>query len=266
LPGLNADGYINALTVDAADNIYVGGAFYNSSVNNYVAKWNGLSWSELGSGLDSLKANNYIFTLHNDAQGNIYVAGAFRNNANKNYVAKWDGNNWSEVGGLNSLTANDDILTIATDNTGSIYCAGYFTNANNEYYVAKHTTAPNAITKIEKTNTLTAFPNPFTNQLNITDFIKTTQPTHIEVWDALGQKIYEEHQPAANIHLQTANWHPGVYIILVQQIDASIQTIRTFKRTKQTYAMISCIIIISPTVFTSTSGELNYLPTSKSTH
>jgi hypothetical protein len=194
-----------------------------------VAKWNGSAWSELGSGQDSLKANNYIYTLHSDTQRNIYVAGAFRNSANKNYVAKWDGSGWSEVGGLNSLAANDDIQTITTDNAGSVYCAGYFTNVNNEYYVAKHTATPNTINKIENTNTLIAFPNPFTNQLNITDFITSTIPLHVKVWNALGQKVYEEHHSTANIKLQTADWQPGVYIILVQQTDASTQTIRTIK-------------------------------------
>ena len=54
----------------------------------YVAKWNGSTWAELG-GLNSLAANNYIVSLCNDAAGNVYAGGEFTNVIGKYYVAKF---------------------------------------------------------------------------------------------------------------------------------------------------------------------------------
>src|SRR5258705_9779581 len=47
------DEWVNALAVSGSD-VYVGGAFTNAggAAANYIAKWDGSSWSALGSGMD----------------------------------------------------------------------------------------------------------------------------------------------------------------------------------------------------------------------
>ena len=96
------------------------------------------SWSELGTGANTLNANEMINTTAIDAAGNIYAAGAFTNAAGKQYVAKWNGTSWTELGtGANALNANDEIKTLTTDPSGNVYAAGIFTNAAAKYYVAK---------------------------------------------------------------------------------------------------------------------------------
>lgn len=88
--GLSANNYIYFVCGDASGNIYAAGEFKNSSLNNYVAQWNGTAWSELG-GLDGLAASAYIYSVCSDPSGNIYAAGSFTNISGNNYVAKWNG-------------------------------------------------------------------------------------------------------------------------------------------------------------------------------
>lgn len=128
---------IKTLTSDPAGNIYAAGSFTNSSGKQFVAKWNGSSWSELGTGSNALAANEEIRCIISDAAGNIYAAGSFTSN-NRQYVAKWNGTSWSPLGtGTNALMINQPILSIACDQAGNIYAAGAFTNSTGKYYVAK---------------------------------------------------------------------------------------------------------------------------------
>ena len=104
----------------------------------HVSKWNGTSWSEMGTGANGLNGNSTINSIITDAAGNVYAAGQFTNAANKNYVARiWTGSNWVELGtGANALNANSRIVSMIIDAAGNIYAAGDFSNATNQY-VAK---------------------------------------------------------------------------------------------------------------------------------
>lgn len=143
---LNANGSIHALATDKQGSIYAGGAFrsYVGNPNDifYVAKWNGTTWSQLGTGTAALNANSTINTIATDTSGNVYAAGEFYNvgadHLNR-YVAKWDGNSWQELGsGSNVLAANDNIQSVATDHAGNVYAAGNFKDESyTYYYVAK---------------------------------------------------------------------------------------------------------------------------------
>lgn len=62
---------------------------------NYIAKWDGSSWSALGTGL-----NGYVYSLTHDSSGNLYAGGRFTSAGGiaVNGLAKWDGSSWSDVG------------------------------------------------------------------------------------------------------------------------------------------------------------------------
>lgn len=135
-------GQIYSMCSDATGNIYVGGSFRNSGAGCFVAKWNGTSWSELGSGAAALNANSTILSVCVDASGNIYAAGSFTNTAGEPYVAKWDGTSWAELGtGSAALHCNGTINSICSDNTGNIYAGGEFSDSTvytaGNIYVAK---------------------------------------------------------------------------------------------------------------------------------
>ncbi len=134
---LNANSGIDALCFDRYGNLYAGGAFTDTTSDStrgtYVAKWNGASWSELGTGVHKLKGNASIISICTDTFGNIYVAGSFTDSTTANggnlYVAKWDGTNWSELGsGVAHQIGYGDyqINSIKADAAGNIYAAGYF--------------------------------------------------------------------------------------------------------------------------------------------
>ena len=53
IPGTNSA--VNAAVVDGSGNLYIGGyfTFAGTGAANYIAKWNGSTWSALGTGMDN---------------------------------------------------------------------------------------------------------------------------------------------------------------------------------------------------------------------
>lgn len=128
------NGYIRTMITDAAGNLYAAGAFKNNQNQYYVAKWDGNSFSELGTGANALNPNGEIKCLAVDNNGNVYAAGFFSSAPNKYNVVKWDGTSWSEVGVLN---ANNYINDIVVDAAGNLYAAGGFTAPGGIARIAK---------------------------------------------------------------------------------------------------------------------------------
>jgi hypothetical protein len=129
VPG--ADGIVTAAAVDTAGNLYIGGAFVavGHIVANGVAKWNGSSWSALGSGMD-----NEVDALA--VSGNeVYAAGGFTTAGGiaATNIAKWNGSSWSALGsGLTAPAAYPfyggrvSALAVLGSN---VYAGGSFTTA-----------------------------------------------------------------------------------------------------------------------------------------
>ena len=136
---LNANADVLTLCTDKNGNLYAAGDFTDSSMpfsgHQYVAKWNGIVWSELGVGGNGLNVHGSISAICTDNNGNVYAAGSFRDSSNQCYVAKWDGMSWIELGGAGF---NLNIGAIIADGSGDIYAAGSFTNSDGLVYVAKY--------------------------------------------------------------------------------------------------------------------------------
>lgn len=123
------NGPTSSLVIDAQGNLYVGGAFtkVGTVAANYVAKWNGTTWSALGTGLEY---NVLVMVL--DASGNLYVGGGFTTagGMSANRVARWNGSAWSALGsGLGPNTVSDatsDVTALALDGRGNLYAGGDF--------------------------------------------------------------------------------------------------------------------------------------------
>ena len=136
---------VTALAVSGTD-LYVGGQF--TDVNNngallpaadYIAKWDGATWSALssnGAGNGALNSTVYALAVSGTT---LYVGGSFTN-ANNNgaslpaadYVATWDGANWSALGsnGASNGALNSRVNALAVSGT-DLYVGGQFTNVNN---------------------------------------------------------------------------------------------------------------------------------------
>ena len=131
---------INTVCTDATGNVYAAGQFVEPA-GRYVAKWNGTTWSTMGTGSTALSAHGDIYTICADPSGNIYAGGHFTNAGAMGYVAKWNGTAWSELGpGLGGASFTQDINCIASDASGNIYAAGqigFLSGGNLVYEVVK---------------------------------------------------------------------------------------------------------------------------------
>ena len=128
------DSGVRALAIWQGD-VYAAGAFTDAGGQpkaDYIARWNGISWSALGS------ANGYpVFSYPLGAlaagQNFLYVGGFFTNlngNDKADYIASWNGNFWQPLGsdGQGHGALNGIVTTIAVSGT-DVYAAGDFTNA-----------------------------------------------------------------------------------------------------------------------------------------
>lgn len=123
--GIN--GQVNAIVMDGAGNYYVGGSF--TSVQGFpaagIAKWNGTSWSALGSGISG---SVYAIAI---SGSDIYVGGDFNSPVTggpARNVAKWNGSSWSALGsGLGGGTHY--VKSVAVYN-GEAYFGGNFTTSD----------------------------------------------------------------------------------------------------------------------------------------
>ena len=100
-----------------------GGPFHHGGRDNanHIAKWNGSSWSRLGSGM-----NNYCVGAGGVGQRPV-CGGQFHDGGRHHaptYIAKWDGSAWSALGsGMNSAVQRMAV-------SGSdLYAGGHFTTA-----------------------------------------------------------------------------------------------------------------------------------------
>ncbi|RPI22881.1 MAG: hypothetical protein EHM61_21145 [Acidobacteria bacterium] len=117
-PGL--DGPVEALALDSAGQLFAGGNFTAAgglSLNG-IAKWDGSSWSTLGTGI-----SGEVHSLLFDSSGNLYAGGSFSSagGVTAANIAKWNGSSWAPLGaGLNGF-----IQALAMDPSGNLYAAGW---------------------------------------------------------------------------------------------------------------------------------------------
>lgn len=91
------NGRVAAIAVMPNGDVVAGGAFsaVGSRAANFVARWNGTSWSALGGGM-----NLDVHKLRVLANGDLVAGGAFTmaGGTPAPYVARWNGTSWSALG------------------------------------------------------------------------------------------------------------------------------------------------------------------------
>jgi hypothetical protein len=115
--------------------LYLGGRFSNvngTSILN-IAKWNGSSWSPVGSGLGNPQTFDAVAALATFDDGSgpaLYAGGVFTTAGGvpAANIARWNGSNWSPVGaGMDGPVSG---LCVFDDGSGpALYAAGEFTHA-----------------------------------------------------------------------------------------------------------------------------------------
>jgi hypothetical protein len=123
MPGGGMNGWVYATTVYNGD-LIVGGLFTTAGgvPANYIARWDGTTWTSLGSGLNGKVNALAVFN------GNLVVAGEFTSagGIGVNFIAQWnDATGWDdELGGVGSTVTS--LAVIGTD----LYVGGYFTDGD----------------------------------------------------------------------------------------------------------------------------------------
>ncbi len=114
-------GIVSAIVVNGND-VYIAGRFPkagNITVNN-IAKWNGTSWSALGSGMNG-SVNALVFK-----DDKLYAGGYFTEASGNtvNYIAQWNGTDWTALdAGMDGPVS--DIVIAGSD----LYAGGNFAQA-----------------------------------------------------------------------------------------------------------------------------------------
>jgi trimeric autotransporter adhesin len=145
--GNGVNGPVAALAI-GGDNLFVGGGFTVANLGgfspvgqerggsgtpaNRIARWNGSSWSALGSagGNGVNGAVNALAAAGDD----VYVGGAFTavnvgNPVTANHIARFDGSGWTSLGSGSGNGVNGEVHSLATDGD-VVYAGGDFTQAN----------------------------------------------------------------------------------------------------------------------------------------
>lgn len=124
--GEHPDQGVNALALDASENLIVAGSFYSAGgvSANKIVKWDGAKWSPLGTGISG-RINDLVF----DDTWNLYVSGVIDSAGGipvKN-IAKWDGSTWFPVGtGIKCAGEGANRLTNAMNNCLYLGCNGRY--------------------------------------------------------------------------------------------------------------------------------------------
>ena len=119
-----ANGEPQQMKLDGAGNLYCTGPVKGSPQKYYVVKWDGLTWAELGTGINALNSDQPLSGLWVDKSGSVYVCCYKFFNW---HIAKWDGSTWvlldNAPGGAD--LSLEQMSTIFSDQAGSLYTDFY---------------------------------------------------------------------------------------------------------------------------------------------
>ncbi|MFI4882037.1 MAG: GC-type dockerin domain-anchored protein [Phycisphaerales bacterium JB064] len=116
-------------TFDAGDGaaLYVGGGFTSATgvaTARYLARWDGVEWSSVGSGADG--GVSALRTITEGDQDYLYIGGAFSavGGVPASRIARYDGNDWRQVGEGLEGTSVQTILSFDDGQGPSIVVGG----------------------------------------------------------------------------------------------------------------------------------------------
>lgn len=251
LKGTFGPGEVLTFEVDTINNLlYVGGVFdtAGSTPAKNIAKWNGTSWSGLGSGVSlnsacwaismyagnlyaqdssgvsewsgslwtSIGASDMFVSALTEYNGELYAGGVFTtmDGSPANNVAIWDGAIWSAAG------AGADVWIITlTEYNGWLYAAGDSTTGNNRVFRWNSLSA--GIKEDELNPDFTVFPNPSKGKFSLTSEKGISK---IEIINMLGEKVYSlfNIQDQTSKEIELSNLPDGVYFLKINDEKSSL--------------------------------------------
>jgi hypothetical protein len=121
--GLGMNGGVEVLAVSGSD-VYAGGVFTRTTNSggmavtvNGIAKWNGSTWSALGSGMNGPVYGLRMLGTDLYAGGDFTTAGG----SGATNIAKWNGSSWSALGSRGARMSGAVIALVVSG--GDLYAA-----------------------------------------------------------------------------------------------------------------------------------------------
>lgn len=121
-------GQVNAIAVSGSD-VYAGGSFAwaGGVPASDIARWDGSSWSALGSGVGG--AGSPVIYAVAISGSNVYVGGWFTmvGGVPANSIARWDGSTWSILG--SGVSGDPSTIWAVAASGSNVYVGGWFYQA-----------------------------------------------------------------------------------------------------------------------------------------
>ena len=118
-------GSVSALATLQNGDVIAAGAFthFAGTAMNRIARWNGTSWSELGTGIGTV-STDYVAALAVAPNGDLVAGGRFTSAGGvpANSIARWNGTSWSALGGGFPSGGQVAALTVLTN--GDVIAGG----------------------------------------------------------------------------------------------------------------------------------------------
>lgn len=218
-------GCCDEITTSAVYNneLYVGGLFgkYQGSAFNFIAKFNGTLWSDVGSNgvTHAGNSNGQVHDLK-VIDNKLYAVGVFTHadNVEAQYIASWDGAKWCGYGNgfdnriTDIVKANDTIFIgggFWTYNTDSVLRVAKWIGGNFVDTCASSVGIEELINAIN----FSIYPNPTTSIINIVDENNQLQNSTIQIQNYLGQLIFTS---AFTSQIDLRSLSAGMYFLTIQ--------------------------------------------------
>jgi len=177
-------------------------------------KFNGNSWVNVGNAGFSAGIVQDLSLAFNPS-GHPYVAYQDCGDSCKAIVVKFDGNSWVNVGNLGFSEAAADYTSLAFSPSGQPYVAFEDCGDSLKATVMKYDSVFGGINELGELE-LTLYPNP--TKINMTiefkDKIKIIKD--IEIYNSIGQKVFEIKSNQEKFFLNVGNYPKGIYFVKVK--------------------------------------------------
>jgi len=208
------------------NNLYVAGTFSKTenpnNPGNYIAKWDGINWSDVGGGVIGIGGGNgqvHDLIIYNDE---LYAGGVFSyaGGVPAQYIAKWDGTQWCGLGSyfdnrIYGLAVYQDMLYIGG---GFWTIDGDSINSIAKWTGGSYVDTCGIITSInqinDKENNITVYPNPATENITLEIPEGESGQYSLQFLDVTGRLIKEEKNISDKTYfLNVYSLKKGVYFV-----------------------------------------------------
>jgi len=205
--------------------LYAGGLIWNTegNVGHGIQKWNGTSWSAVGTGVQDINniTNNgtvQFFKLQS-YKGKLYGIGTFTyaGNVIAPRIATWDGSKWCAIDrdidqNFNSFCFYKDTLYGGTLDTLEQNQVNYFAKfiKGDFSYTDTCSVNFNSILQITRPDDISLYPNPATDHFNVSS---SQVIDEIKVHDVLGQTLYQAKPNEKTVSVKIGK--EGLYFVTV---------------------------------------------------